>query len=187
MFCFYIHYRKKLWTIRSTTILNVLFYESIVANIKINKTMSINNWNSSINLYYIIFIIFYFFKYIRKAFIAHIDTVIKTLCSWLEEESILTNESSFLDVKKYPQGTQGLRTDSERHTSSCQFNSKPLYFTSFDGTGYHYGLNSYNTIYRPSKTSFTICLISLFNWTVVQMLNYSNNSEWTVNWLRIIY
>src|SRR5690349_4942199 len=68
-------------------------------------------------------------------------------------------------------------------TSSCQFNSTPLYFTSFSGAGNHYGLASYTAIYKPTKTSFTICVTSLFGWSAALMLNYSSSAQWNINWL----
>jgi hypothetical protein len=72
-------------------------------------------------------------------------------------------------------------------TSSCKFNSTPLYFTSFSGIGLHYGLASYTAIYGSSTTSFTIYITSLFSWSSVQMLSYTIIGDWNVNWLGISY
>jgi hypothetical protein len=71
------------------------------------------------------------------------------------------------------------------NTSSCQFNSTPLYFTSFGGITDHFGLVSYTAI--PSSTSFTIYINSIFDWSAAQMLNISITGDRSVNWLGIIY
>ncbi len=73
------------------------------------------------------------------------------------------------------------------NTSSCRFNSIPLYFTSMDGVGNQFGLASSTAIYGPSNISFTIYINSLFSWSAAQMLSLSNTEDWTVNWLGITY
>lgn len=49
------------------------------------------------------------------------------------------------------------------------------------GTGNQYGLTGYTAIYGPTKTSFTICVLSLFGWTAAQMLTYSSSCDLLIN------
>ena len=72
-------------------------------------------------------------------------------------------------------------------TSSCQFNSTPLYFTSIHATGEHFVLVGYTAIYGASKTSFIVYVTSVVGWNSVLMLNLSSTNRWDVNWLSMTF
>ncbi|CAF3530260.1 unnamed protein product [Rotaria sp. Silwood1] len=72
-------------------------------------------------------------------------------------------------------------------TSTCGFNSTPLYFTSMAGNNLHWILAGYTAIYSPTTTSFRIYSRSLETMTNTQLLSYSQTYLWNVNWFGISY
>ncbi len=70
-------------------------------------------------------------------------------------------------------------------TSSCSFNTTPLYFTSMGGISYHWVATGYTAICYPTTTSFTVYANSWAGWTDVQLLSYSQTQEWTISWFGI--
>ncbi|CAF1227796.1 unnamed protein product [Rotaria sordida] len=72
-------------------------------------------------------------------------------------------------------------------TTSCRFNSTPLYFTSMAGTSSHWDLAGYTAIYSPTNTSFRIYTRSLNTMNSTEMLSYSQTYIWNVNWFGISY
>jgi len=72
------------------------------------------------------------------------------------------------------------------NTSSCNFNSTPLYFTSIAGFALHYTVDGYGAIYLPTKTSFRIYIRWTNGATMNQTFEYSQQNVWNVNWFGII-
>lgn len=70
-------------------------------------------------------------------------------------------------------------------TSSCNFNSTPLYFTSMAGYTNHWDLGGYTAIYGPSKSSFTVYARSLTGLSNTGILSWSQSYNWSVNWFAI--
>lgn len=70
-------------------------------------------------------------------------------------------------------------------TSSCNFNSTPLYFTSINGTSEHWDLGGYSAIYSPTRNSFTIYARPLIAWNNTVVLGYSQTYQWNVEWFGI--
>lgn len=72
-------------------------------------------------------------------------------------------------------------------TTSCGFNSTPVYITSMAGTTSHFGLTSYGAIYSPSNVGFVVYVRSVFAWTGTDMVTYANNYQWNLNWFGAVY
>jgi hypothetical protein len=72
-------------------------------------------------------------------------------------------------------------------TSNCSFNSTPLYLTSIAGLDLHNGVTGYNSIYGASRLYFTIYVLSTVGWGSNQLLNYSADNQWNVNWIGFSY
>lgn len=71
-------------------------------------------------------------------------------------------------------------------TTACNFATTPQYFTSIEGLGNHFCLTSYNAIYSPSATAFTIYARNTFGYNITTLLTYANNERWTVNWYGVV-
>ncbi|CAM4798754.1 unnamed protein product [Rotaria magnacalcarata] len=72
-------------------------------------------------------------------------------------------------------------------TTTCSFNSTPLYFTSMGGNDEQWFLAGYTAIYAATKVSFTIYMTSSNQSNNVLMLSSSYADQWNVNWLGITY
>jgi hypothetical protein len=70
-------------------------------------------------------------------------------------------------------------------TSSCNFNSTPLYFTSIGGDGNHFALGGYTAIYGPTNHSFSVYVLPLVAYANTAMLSDSYTLKWVINWLGI--
>ncbi|CAF4760359.1 unnamed protein product [Rotaria socialis] len=68
-------------------------------------------------------------------------------------------------------------------TTTCSFNSTPLYFTSMGGNDEQWFLAGYAAIYAATKVSFRIYMTSSNQSNNVLMLNSSYTNQWNVNWL----
>lgn len=68
-------------------------------------------------------------------------------------------------------------------TTSCHFNSTPIYYTSISGNGLHDGTTSVRALYNPVRFGFSVYLRNSRAWGVLQMLNYSRIYQWNVNWV----
>lgn len=72
-------------------------------------------------------------------------------------------------------------------TTSCNFNRTPLYFTSMNGLGSHYGLSSFGAIYYASSTSFTVYVQNFFGWSSSTLLSLAAANAWNVAWFGLYY
>lgn len=72
-------------------------------------------------------------------------------------------------------------------TSSCNFTSTPLYFTSMAGTSGHWILTSYTAIYSPTPISFRVYARSMNGWNSTEMVGYAQTYSYDLNWFGILY
>jgi hypothetical protein len=72
-------------------------------------------------------------------------------------------------------------------TSTCNFSSTPLYFTSMAGTTNHWILTGYGAIYAPTKNALRIYGQSASVTNGTQLLSYSQTDQWSVNWFGLSY
>ena len=72
-------------------------------------------------------------------------------------------------------------------TSSCSFNSTPMYFTSITGDTSHWILTGYNAIYSGSLTRFRVYAQSFDGDSAAALLSYAQTYSWNLNWIGITY